>query len=177
MSNRDTDGKRRPRDVMPDPDSSLSIGKTEDVREDPPSDAETTQGVMKPSASDDHQRSLRGPIGHEEGTSSGGHSPALSEDPNQDSCRGLDRPRLESHNIEYLNTQARNKAAKYLVIAFFLIVTLQAIALTVCTLAGAPIGELSAYFQYTISAMLSLVTLVVGYFFGARASRRREQQV
>lgn len=108
------------------------------------------------------------------GYSQNGTDGALAEAPHAASHRGLDRPTLVPHTIEYMDATLRGEIAKGVLKLFGLVVSVEILALVVGTFVGVPTADLAGYFQTVTTSLLSLVTLALGYYFGARHARARD---
>lgn len=120
-----------------------------------------TPGVARPRVADS------------QGVSSDIEDQSISEAPHDASWRGLDHPSLVSYTIEQMEAQTRSTMARWAFMLFGLVLVFQLITVVVCTLMGVPTGDLINFFQTATSVMLSVVSLALGYYFGARSARGR----
>lgn len=71
-------------------------------------------------------------------------------------------------NIEDPDANIRALVAKWLLTVFSLFLLTFMAALVAATFARVPTEAFSGYFQWATSGLMSLVTLMLGYYFGAR---------
>ncbi|MFD3685447.1 hypothetical protein ACFWTE_11580 [Nocardiopsis sp. NPDC058631] len=75
------------------------------------------------------------------------------------------------HTIEQTEARTRGNIALLVVTLFGLVLLIQMIAVIIGAFTGVPIDELTGFFQTVTDGTLLLVTLALGYYFGARSSR------
>jgi hypothetical protein len=96
-----------------------------------------------------------------------------SEQPNDASHRGLDKPVLQAYDPAFIDARSRGRIAIVFIVFFCATVILGATFLTVDSLLGKNSSSLIDYLKYTINLMETIVLLAVGYFFGSRRASNK----
>jgi hypothetical protein len=98
----------------------------------------------------------------------------ISEPPQDASCRGLSYPDLTPWRV--VDAKTRSLITKWLLVTFSLTVGAFLTALVAAAFTGTPTSPFAGYFEWVISGLSSLVTLMLGYYVGTRHGRGAEDK-
>lgn len=99
--------------------------------------------------------------------------PEVTEAPNASSLMGLSRPTLIDHPEQIIDAANRGAVVKGLVVLVGLPLILITLALIAATFCGVPTAGLVSFAKWLGEALIPLLSLALGYYFGRTQHERQ----